>query len=219
MFCPNCGAQVEDGTKFCPDCGVPLNNEAPVTPPPAPAPDNTHQTYGQPDYQQPDYSQQSYQQQNYGNQQNYQQQNYGGQQGYQQQNYGGQQNFNQPYGSVPLGGGTNRSIVLCIVLSLVTCGIYGIYWMIKLNDEINMLDGTPEDTSGGMVFLLTLVTCGIYGIFWMYKMGGKVDNIKAGMGQAPGSLASSVLYLLLTFLGLGIVNYCLMQDTINKASM
>ena len=91
--------------------------------------------------------------------------------------------------------------------------------MIKLNDEINLLDGTPDDTSGGMAFLLTLITCGIYSFFWMYKMGGKVDNIKAGMGNASGSMQSSVLFLILNLLGLGIVNYCLMQDTINKVSM
>ena len=116
-------------------------------------------------------------------------------------------------------GITERNIALCIVLSIVTCGIYGIYWMVKLNDEINMLDGTPEDTTGIMVVVFTISTCGIYGFFWMYKMGTKVDNIKAGMGIDPGSLASNILYLLLTFLGLGIVNYCLMQDTINKTLM
>ena len=34
-----------------------------------------------------------------------------------------------------------RNIVVCILLSLVTCGIYGIYWMIVLNDETNALSG------------------------------------------------------------------------------
>lgn len=32
-----------------------------------------------------------------------------------------------------------RNIGLCIVLSIVTCGIYGIYWFIKLTDEVNVL--------------------------------------------------------------------------------
>ena len=31
-----------------------------------------------------------------------------------------------------------RNIALCIIFTLLTCGIYGIYWMIVLNDE--MLD-------------------------------------------------------------------------------
>ena len=105
----------------------------------------------------------------------------------------------------------NRNIVLCIVLTIVTCGIYGIYWMICLNNEINQLAGEPEATSGGMVFLLTIVTCGIYGFFWAFKMGERVDKIKGVTGS------SNIIFLILQICALGIVNYCLMQDTINKA--
>lgn len=104
-----------------------------------------------------------------------------------------------------------RNIAVAIILAIVTCGIYNIYWMIKLNDEINCLANDPTATSGGMVFLLTLVTCGIYGYFWFYKMGEKCDRIKGVTGS------TGILYLVLGIFGVGIVNYCLMQDTINKA--
>lgn len=107
-----------------------------------------------------------------------------------------------------------RSIGVAILLTIVTCGIYGIIWMIKMNDELNQLAGKEGATSGGMVFLLSIVTCGIYTYFWMYKMGENVEVIKANNGMPSGS--SPILYLVLTFCGLGIVNYCLMQDTINK---
>ena len=107
-----------------------------------------------------------------------------------------------------------RNIVVSIILSIVTCGIYGIIWMIKLNDELNALANKQGATSGGMVFLLTLVTCGIYGFFWYYKMGENVEAIKANNGMPAGS--SPIIYLVLGLCGLGIVNYCLMQDTINK---
>jgi nitrogen fixation-related uncharacterized protein len=103
-----------------------------------------------------------------------------------------------------------RSIPVCIILSIVTCGIYDIYWLIKLNDEINQLSGETGATSGGMVFLLSIVTCGIYTFYWSYKMGERVDKIKGGEGS------SNILYLVLCFLALQIVNLCLMQDTINK---
>ena len=33
------------------------------------------------------------------------------------------------------------SIPVAVILSIITCGIYGIYWMIKMNDEINQLAG------------------------------------------------------------------------------
>ncbi len=108
-----------------------------------------------------------------------------------------------------------RSIGVAILLSIVTCGIYGIIWMIKLNDELNALAGKQGATSGGMVFLLTLITCGIYGWFWYYKMGENVDVIKTNSGMPSSN--SPILYLILGLFGLGIVNYCLMQDAINKS--
>lgn len=106
---------------------------------------------------------------------------------------------------------TPRSIVMAVILTIVTCGIYGIYWQIKLNDEINWLANDPTATSGGMVVVLSIVTCGIYGMYWAYKMGEKCDMIKGINGS------SAVLYLILSLLGFSIVSYCLMQDTINKA--
>ena len=112
-----------------------------------------------------------------------------------------------------------RSVGLAIVLSIVTCGIYAIYWLYTMTNDVHELVGRQTTASGGMAVLYTFITCGIYSFFWMYKMGGKVDNIKAGMGNASGSMQSSVLFLILNLLGLGIVNYCLMQDTINKVSM
>lgn len=38
MFCPKCGSQVPDGTKFCPSCGTTLNATAPAPGAPAGAP-------------------------------------------------------------------------------------------------------------------------------------------------------------------------------------
>lgn len=110
-----------------------------------------------------------------------------------------------------------RSIVVCILLTIVTCGFYSIYWMIKLNDELNDVAGKPEATSGGMVFLFTLITCGIYGYYWYYKMGENVDAIKTSKGLASSN--TGIIYLVLGLFGFGIVNYCLMQDTLNKSVM
>ncbi len=109
---------------------------------------------------------------------------------------------------------TKRELVTCIILTIVTCGIYGIYWMVKLNDETNVLVGNQNGTSGITVVLLTIVTCGIYGYFWYFKMGEKVDFLKARRGLAASN--SGIIYLLLGIFGLGIVNYCLIQDEINN---
>ncbi len=58
-----------------------------------------------------------------------------------------------------------RSIGLAIIFSILTCGIYSIYWFIKLTDEASYLSG-DDSMSGGKAFLLTIVTCGIYFFFW-----------------------------------------------------
>ena len=104
-----------------------------------------------------------------------------------------------------------RNIAVAIILSLVTCGLYSIYWMIKLNDEINQLAGEADGTSGVMVFLFSLVTCGIYMFYWLYKMGERCDKIH-GSNQNSG-----IIYLVMGVFGFSIIGYCLMQDTINKA--
>lgn len=106
-----------------------------------------------------------------------------------------------------------RNIAICILLSVITCGIYGIYWMIALNNEANGLSG-KQGTSGGMVFLFTLLTFGIYGIYWMYQMGVAVGMIHRAHNEERGN--APIVYLLFSLFGLGIVAYALLQKELNK---
>ena len=103
----------------------------------------------------------------------------------------------------------NRNIVVCIILSIVTCGIYGMYWMYKLNEEMNEIAGNKEYTGGVVVIILTIVTCGIYGWFWWKKMGD-IQVAKSGEGNW------GIIYLVLALCGLSIVNYALTQSFINS---
>ncbi len=134
-----------------------------------------------------------------------------------------QPNYNQPaytpppsYNPPNYGAPTvaPKNIVLCIVLSFLTCGIYLYYWMYCLTEDVKTLSGDTNATSGGMVILLSIVTCGIYAWIWMYKQGERIDNTKVRRGMPSGS--SPILYLILSILGVGIVSYGLMQNEINK---
>ena len=109
-----------------------------------------------------------------------------------------------------------REIVVAVILSIVTCGIYGLIWFINIINDLNVAAQTPEDKSAGIIILLTIVTCGIYGYIWLYKAGEKVDKIRGFNGEAPQS--SSLLYLLLCIFGLSIVVYCLIQSELNKVA-
>lgn len=108
-----------------------------------------------------------------------------------------------------------RNIVTCIILSIITCGIYGIYWEICLVNDLNVAADTPNDTSGGMVFLLSIITCGIYMLYWIYKAGEKVQAAQAKRGL-PSDSNSGILYLVLSLVGFSIVSYCLIQNELNK---
>lgn len=108
---------------------------------------------------------------------------------------------------------TRREIAISLILSLVTCGIYSIYWFIMLTEDSNKLSD-EEAISGGMAFLFSLLTCGIYQIYWNYKMGKKMYEV--GKKYSHDISDNSILYLILSIFGLGIINYCLIQNDLNK---
>lgn len=107
-----------------------------------------------------------------------------------------------------------RNIALYFILTLVSCGIFGIYWFITLNDDTNKISGHPEALNGVLALLLSIVTCGIYALFWMYNMGTRIDEAKAKRGQPGGN--SGALYLILAILGLGFISELLLQSELNK---
>lgn len=54
-----------------------------------------------------------------------------------------------------------RNIALCIVFSIITFGIYALYWFVCLTNDANQESGQTDATSGGVALLLTIVTCNI----------------------------------------------------------
>lgn len=106
-----------------------------------------------------------------------------------------------------------RNIATCLILTIITCGIYGIVWFIMLTDDVGYASD-DQSVSGGMAFLLTLITCGIYGIYWSYKMGKLVYEAKLNRDMRASD--NSVLYLILEIIGLGIVSRCMLQSELNE---
>lgn len=104
-----------------------------------------------------------------------------------------------------------RNVAVCIVLSIITCGIYSLYWVYCVHNDVQEVSGQPMGVSGGLVIVLDIVTCGIYGIYWNYKMGQMLDSAK---GQPNGN--SGILYLVLALFGLSIVSMAIMQSELNR---
>ncbi len=109
-----------------------------------------------------------------------------------------------------------------IIVTVVTCGIYGFVWLSSLADDVNELSGQDEknNLSGAMTVLFTILTCGIYRIYWAYKAGEMIDKAKRDRGMSSSdnlAIVYLVLAVLSYFTGItGIVMYALMQDEINK---
>lgn len=110
-----------------------------------------------------------------------------------------------------------RSIILCIVFSFITFGIYTIYWFVVLTNEMNRESHHPHQTSGGISFILNFVSLGFYGWYWAWKMGEKSDILKNRYLEYT-STDTRVLYLVLQILGFNIINLALCQYELNKAS-
>lgn len=105
-----------------------------------------------------------------------------------------------------------RSIALSIVLSILTCGIYSLFWMAFMINDICDLKGEPR--KGGLGVLLSVLTCGLYGLYLYYKMGEDLDEIKTSRGIMSSN--SGLLYLILALIALPFVSTILIQDSLNK---
>lgn len=75
---------------------------------------------------------------------------------------------------------TDRSMVAFFLLSFITLGIYGIYFMTKMTNDLNTIasrrDGKKTMHYCLMVFIFSWLTLGIYPIVWMHKMSQRVGD-------------------------------------------
>ena len=115
--------------------------------------------------------------------------------------------------------GTPRSPGLTLLLILLTCGIYYLYFIYVVSQETQEFLEEP-DTSPGLELLLCLLTCGLYNIYWDYKMGKRIAEMCVRVGLPPTD--NAVLYLVLDLIGaggfasLGLLNPLLQQDSLNR---
>jgi hypothetical protein len=101
-----------------------------------------------------------------------------------------------------------------IILSLITCGLYNIYWNYRQFKAMNELLGREEYKFWSWL-LLTLVTCGLYHLYYEYKMGTDLYNWLKEHG-ADVSPNLGILGLVLACFGLSIVADAIYQHEFNK---
>ena len=100
----------------------------------------------------------------------------------------------------------HRGIGMMILLSIITLGIYTIYWQCSFQGQLKEKTG---DGFGPVAhFFMCIITFGIYTIYWNFAAGKRLAKLNAG--------DNSILYLVLTLVGFGWINMFLMQNEANK---
>lgn len=69
-----------------------------------------------------------------------------------------------------------RNVALCIIYSILTFGIYLLYWQYAITKESNKICMHENDTKPSVVVFFTIITIGIYGVFWAHRTGLKHNN-------------------------------------------
>lgn len=116
-----------------------------------------------------------------------------------QPGFNSQPNYGQspaPYGAAPQTPiKTDRSIAAYILLSIVTCGIYGLWFFYRLAKDVNtMCTGDGESTPGLAAFiLLSMLTCNFYAYYWYYKVGNRLAANAPRYGLSFQENGTSVL--------------------------
>jgi hypothetical protein len=108
-----------------------------------------------------------------------------------------------------------RNVILYIILSIITCGLFSLFWFIVLADDIASLRGKPEPR-GAFDLLISLITCGIYYMFCMYKYPQYLVEIQDEKGMRINDISS--MSLVLAIFSFGIVSLALIQNELNLIS-
>ncbi|SEO26474.1 protein of unknown function [Amphibacillus marinus] len=106
-----------------------------------------------------------------------------------------------------------RSVVGIIILNIVTCGIYSLFWLFAITEELGYLTD-DHDFTGGKALLFTIITCGIYQIYWYYVVGRKVSEVQRRHNDYAAD--NGFLYLILAIFGLSIVSDAIIQSEMNR---
>lgn len=116
---------------------------------------------------------------------------------------------------------TDRNIILYVLLSIITCGIYGYWFIYMLAQDINeMCKDDGQKTGGLAVFiLLSFVTCGLYALYWYYQIANRLQANANKYGITVAENGTTILlWYLIGLLVCGIGPYVAMHLIIKNTN-
>ena len=116
---------------------------------------------------------------------------------------------------------TDRSLLMYIILSIVTCGIYSWYFIYSLARDVNIMCREDGQKTGVLLafILLSIITCGFYALYWMYSLGNRLaaNGPRYGMNFQENGTTVLLWYLVGAFL-CGIGPYVAMHILIKNSN-
>ena len=105
--------------------------------------------------------------------------------------------------------GKERSWIVVLLLSIITLGIYGLYWQYALFKE--MKDHSGNGLGGGLGLLLAIVTGGLVSLF---VLPNEVGQLYSGAGQEPPVSWKTGFWVLIPLVG-GFIWIAKTQNRLN----
>jgi multidrug transporter EmrE-like cation transporter len=106
------------------------------------------------------------------------------------------------------------NIVVDIILSLCTCGIYNLIWNARQFRAVNAFLG-EERFNFWQWLLLSIITCGIYHIYTEYLLGAAIVQIQQRTGR-PVNASLPLVCVVVSFMGFPIAADAIQQAEINQ---
>jgi hypothetical protein len=114
----------------------------------------------------------------------------------------------------PLSSEHRLDVAAGIIFSVISCGIYNVFWNYRQMQALNLLLGR-EEFSFAKWAILTLVSCGLYHIYYEYRMGVELQNWLTQNGrQVNDNLA--MIGLIMSVCGLTVIADAVYQHELNK---
>lgn len=107
-----------------------------------------------------------------------------------------------------------RNSIVVLLLAFFTCGIYGLYW--EYEADFNLQKKGFLQNSPILDIILCLLTCGLYNIYLLYRISKQIAEIQ--LREEVMVDDQSILCIILSIFGFGIVAIALLQENMNKTN-
>ncbi len=108
----------------------------------------------------------------------------------------------------------SSNVAVDVILTLITCGIYNLFWQHRQMRALNTFLGR-EEFNFWTWLVLFIITCGIWHCYMQYCMGKAICQINQRLNR-PVNESLPVLSVVLTVFAMSVITDAIHQNEINE---